>query len=335
MEKAKLSERKQKILQALVDSYITSVEPISSSVIQSKYLSDVSPATVRSELSMLEEMGYLTQPHISSGRIPSSKAYKYYVENFIDENDIDEENLKSGVEKKFASIEEIAKNGAKIISDVTNYTSMLWLNNIENIIIKDVKLVDLFDGTALVLIITDSGAIKNKQINLPSDLRNDYIEMANSLLVKTFVGKTLAEAVNSDDILKRELDDFQDLCRQVVELVLDYKKSQDSFVIEGADKIFDYPEYNDIDNVKNFMSVVSHKEKLYGLMNDDGNIEYSIKIGSEDSTELSHMALISASYRVNGQEIGKVGVIGPERMDYKKVLGVLKQLGKLMDKKKE
>ncbi|MEG2675888.1 MAG: HrcA family transcriptional regulator, partial [Clostridia bacterium] len=99
--------------------------------------------------------------------------------------------------------------------------------------------------------------------------------------------------------------------------------------------IFDYPEYNDIDNVKNFMSVVSHKEKLYGLMNGDGNIEYSIKIGSDDSTELSHMALISASYRVNGQEIGKVGVIGPERMDYKKVLGVLKQLGKLMDKKKE
>ncbi|MEG1608396.1 MAG: heat-inducible transcriptional repressor HrcA [Clostridia bacterium] len=326
-----LSERKRKVLQALVDSYITSVEPISSNEIQARYMPEVSTATIRSELSTLEELGYLTQPHVSSGRIPSSKAYKYYVRNFIDQKDIDTTEIEKLVFQRFESVQEIVEGGARIVSDATNYTSMLMLSSADNIVVKDVKVVDLFDGSALVLVITDSGVISNKQISLPQNPETNYIEVANNLLAKTFGGKSLSEILRDKNMAEGALDDFRELCQDVVNLVADFKKTRDGKVfVEGTEKIFEYPEYQNMDNVKNFMSIVNHKDKLQNLLKEDGDIEFNIKIGAEDDKDLENMAIVSAVYKMDGKEIGQLGVIGPERMDYKKVLKVLKLLGKLI-----
>lgn len=329
-----LSDRKKKILQAVVDSYITSVEPISSNNIQDKYLPDVSSATIRSELATLEDLGFLIQPHVSSGRVPSSKAYRYYVDNFIGEDDLDTEQLMESINQRFANVEEIVRDGAKVVSDITNYTSMLMITSADNISIKDIKLVDLLDGTALVLIITDSGIIKNKQISIESVGENsNYIQVANGLLARSFVGKKLADVVNNDSILDKELQAFQSIYNDVIDLIIDYKRSREGEVfVEGQNKIFNYPECQDLDNVKNFMAIVNHKEKLHDLMSEDGDIEFNIKIGAENSHDLQNMALVTAKYSMNGKEVGQVGVIGPERMNYKKVLSVLKHLGKFIDK---
>lgn len=327
----KLTERKKKVLQALVDGYITSVEPISSGDIQAKYLPNVSTATIRSELSHLEEMGYLIKPHVSAGRVPSSKAYRYYVENFVEDDIIDLEQLRDNISKKYDSVVEIVKDSAKIVSDVTNYTSMLMIANSDTLTIKDIKLLDMFDGKALVLIITDSGVIKDKEINLPK-IEDNYVEVANGLLSKTFAGKTLSQIVNSQVDLDVELKDFKQIFEKVIDLLSEYKKSRDGqLFVEGTDKIFDYPESKNYDNIKNFMTIVGKKDKLKNLMKDDGDIEVSIKIGAEDGEGLDNMALVSAKYHIKGKEVGQLGVIGPERMDYKKVLGVLKQLGKIID----
>ncbi len=326
-----LRESKKKVLQALVDGYITSVEPISSGDIQAKYLPNVSTATIRSELSHLEEMGYLIKPHVSAGRVPSSKAYRYYVENFVEDDIIDLEQLRNNISKKYDSVVEIVKDSAKIVSDVTNYTSMLMIANSDTLTIKDIKLLDMFDGKALVLIITDSGVIKDKEINLPK-IEDNYVEVANGLLSKTFAGKTLSQIVNSQVDLDAELKDFKQIFEKVIDLLSEYKKSRDGqLFVEGTDKIFDYPESKNYDNIKNFMTIVGKKDKLKNLMKDDGDIEVSIKIGAEDGEGLDNMALVSAKYHIKGKEVGQLGVIGPERMDYKKVLGVLKQLGKIID----
>ena len=327
----KLTERKKKVLQALVDGYITSVEPISSGDIQAKYLPNVSTATIRSELSHLEEMGYLIKPHVSAGRVPSSKAYRYYVENFVEDDIIDIEQLRKNITKKYDSVVEIVNDSAKIVSDVTNYTSLLMISNSDTLTIKDVKLLDMYDGTALVLIITDSGVIKDKEIKLPK-IEDNYVEAANGLLNKSFAGKTLSQIVNSKVDLDAELRDFKQIFEDVIEVLSEYKKSREGQVyVEGTDKIFEYPEAKNYDNIKNFMTIVGRKDKLKSLMKDDGDIEFSIKIGAEDGEGLDNMALVSAKYHVKGKEVGQLGVIGPERMDYKKVLSVLKQLGKLID----
>ena len=178
----KLSDRKKKVLRAVVDEYISSPIPVSSSEIQEKYFNDISSATIRVELSALEEMGYLVQPHTSAGRVPSSIAYKFYVENFIGKKPLKKKEIKTidnFFDKKFTEIEDIVKTSAKVISEITNYTSVIVINNINNVLVKEIKIVGLEPNSALVIIITDSGIIKDNVISLKKFTNPSFIRDAN------------------------------------------------------------------------------------------------------------------------------------------------------------
>lgn len=327
-----LSERKKRVLHALVDSYISDAEPISSSQIKSKYMPEISSATIRSELATLEELGYLVQPHISSGRIPSSKAYRYYVDCFLN-NECNELTLtEKEFNAKFNTIEELVKNTAKIVSDATNYTSLMIYSGTDKVVVKEIKLVDLTDGSALVIIITDNGVLKDKLVDLPMQNDCNYLEIANRLLNTTFAGKSLAQIQNYETPLEENLKGFRRLFEEVIALVSEYKKNRDSqLYLEGADKIFEYPESKDVENLKSFMTIISKKEKLHDLVAGDGSVEFDVKIGDEESEGLKNMALVTAKYTVDGKEIGHVGVIGPQRMNYKKVMSVLKKIGSAIE----
>ena len=331
----RLSDRKKKVLGALVDSYITDAEPISSSAIKNKYMPDVSSATIRSELATLEELGYLVQPHVSSGRVPSAKAYRFYVDCLLSEcGDTDVDGLDETLKRRMSSVEELVRETAKTVSDVTNYTSLMVLSGADSLTVKEVKLVDLYDDNALVLVITDAGVIKDKTVAVPKDADGNYIELANRILNATFAGKSLAEIGNSAPVLEENIEGMKALVDEVIRLLAEYKRARESeLYLEGADKIFQYPEARDVDNVRSFVSIISKKEKLHDLVAGDGDLEIDVKIGEQASEDLKHMALVTARYSVDGKEIGHVGVIGPERMDYKKVMSVLRQLVRAFDKK--
>lgn len=331
----RLSDRKKKVLNALVDSYITDAEPISSSAIKSKYMPDVSSATIRSELATLEELGYLVQPHVSSGRVPSAKAYRFYVDCLLSEcGDMDVDGLDETLKRRMSSVEELVRETAKTVSDVTNYTSLMVLSGADSLTVKEVKLVDLYDDSALVLVITDAGVIKDKTVAVPKDADGNYIELANRILNATFAGKSLAEIGSSAPVLEENIEGMKALVDEVIRLLAEYKRARESeLYLEGADKIFQYPEARDVDNVRSFVSIISKKEKLHDLVAGDGDLEIDVKIGEQASEDLKHMALVTARYSVDGREIGHVGVIGPERMDYKKVMSVLRQLVRAFDKK--
>lgn len=331
----RLSDRKKKVLGALVDSYITNAEPISSSAIKNKYMPDVSSATIRSELATLEELGYLVQPHVSSGRVPSAKAYRFYVDCLLSEcGDTDVDGLDETLKRRMSSVEELVRETAKTVSDVTNYTSLMVLSGADSLTVKEVKLVDLYDDSALVLVITDAGVIKDKTVAVPKDADGNYIELANRILNATFAGKSLAEIGSSAPVLEENIEGMKALVDEVIRLLAEYKRARESeLYLEGADKIFQYPEARDVDNVRSFVSIISKKEKLHDLVAGDGDLEIDVKIGEQASEDLKHMALVTARYSVDGKEIGHVGVIGPERMDYKKVMSVLRQLVRAFDKK--
>ena len=331
----RLSDRKKKVLGALVDSYITDAEPISSSAIKNKYMPDVSSATIRSELATLEELGYLVQPHVSSGRVPSAKAYRFYVDCLLSEcGDTDVDGLDETLKRRMSSVEELVRETAKTVSDVTNYTSLMVLSGADSLTVKEVKLVDLYDDSALVLVITDAGVIKDKTVAVPKDADGNYIELANRILNATFAGKSLAEIGSSAPVLEENIEGMKALVDEVIRLLAEYKRARESeLYLEGADKIFQYPEARDVDNVRSFVSIISKKEKLHDLVAGDGDLEIDVKIGEQASEDLKHMALVTARYSVDGKEIGHVGVIGPERMDYKKVMSVLRQLVRAFDKK--
>ncbi len=333
----KISERKQKILKSLIDNYIATCEPISSSQIKQDCLPDVSSATIRSEMVALEEMGYLVQPHKSAGRVPSSRAYRYYVDNLIDQTEIDRQmdGFSEYFEGNFSDVEQVVKSTAKVISDITNYTSIVVMGGVDNITLKDIKLVDIGDDSALLVIITDSGLLKDKIIDIPQNMKSKFFAQANDMLVSMFAGRTVKEITdNGNIIVESTISEYKVLFNEVLEMLRNYKQREESkMFMEGTDKIFKYKEFEDVGNVKNFLSVINTGEKLHNLINED-DVEISIKIGKDENAE-ENMAVVTAKCVIAGKEIGHAVVIGPERMDYKKVLGVLGGVTKAIEKIKK
>lgn len=334
MAELKLSERKQRILRALVDSYIINPEPISSNEIKNKYLPDVSSATIRNEMLALEEMGYLQQPHVSAGRVPSTKAYRYYVDNVLTESGIKPnfDDIRAHFNVGIGEVEEVMKNTAKVISDLTNYTSIVIYGGVGEILLKEIKLVDIGENSALVVIITDRGVIRDKVIDMPDNLSANYFVTANEMLNDIFAGKRLSEIIKHDELINSEIEEFKLLFEEVMSMLENYKDVNEGRVyLDGTEKIFDYKEYENIDNVKNFLSVINTKDKLNELVGND-DFEFSVKIGKDESGE-ENIAVVSAKCVIGGKEIARAGVIGPERMDYKKVIGVLQNIVSIIEKK--
>lgn len=334
-----LSKRKQKILQALVDEYITSAEPVSSSDIREKCMPEVSSATIRSELAALEEMGYLVQPHTSAGRVPLPAAYKLYVEKLMPENGLtptEIEFIKSSFDDRLTKVEDIIKQTARIISDLTNYTSVIVVNNFNDVTVKEIKLVPIGDDTALVIVITDSGVLKDKTIEIPSNIRGELVQTANLLINRLFADKKVSEILQPFTLIEAEMTLFKELFDEVIEVISNYSTdSENKVYMDGELKMLDYPEYNNIDDAKNFLTVIGQKDVVKSLLDNSDGIEFSVKIGKEESAGLDKCAVVTAKYVLNGKEIGQAGVIGPERMDYNKVISVLncvsKTIGEIID----
>ncbi len=324
-----LSERKRKILHAVVDLYITTGEPVSSADIQSKYLPEVSSATIRAELSALEALGFLDQPHTSAGRVPLKEAYKLYVGDLDRGNALTDQEtafIRKRFDERLSQVGDLSRQAAKIISDMTNYTSFLVTKNNPHVLIEEIKLVPLKKGQVIVLIVTDQGILSDKTLEIDDDMRPEYVETATRMLNKVFGGKEIGDFAGVDFVLEidEELDSFKEIFDEVITIIKSYiSEHSDNVVVEGALKMLDYPEYNNIEDAKNFLSVISDRDSMSELLpSDEESIEFSVRIGKEDSG-VDKCAIITAAYKVGDEVVGQAGVIGPERMDYKKVIGVL------------
>lgn len=326
----KLSDRKKKIIASIVDSYVETALPVSSSEIQKTYMSEFSSATIRTEMSTLEEMGYLVQPHASSGRVPSTKAYQYYVANCLSDSfKTDKKILKqisNAFSEKLNDMESLMTEAAKIISDKTNYTTILYKEANQDLIIQEIKIVQVMQNKAIVVILTDKGMLYEKLINLPNGFSEMYLNTTNETLNQIFIGKRLSE-IDEVDYKKEidiKIDGFSLIFDQIYLMIKQNIQDKEKMIFEGTDKIFDYKEYEDVDNVKHFLQIINEKDKLKDIMKtEDDNLEISIKIGKDAKEDFENMAIVSASYKINDTEIVKAGVIGPERMDYKKVTEIL------------
>lgn len=193
-----ISERKEKIIQAVVDSYIVSCEPISSAEIKENYLPNLSSATIRNELSALEEMGYLAQPHTSAGRVPTAEAYRLYVDKLMPKRKLSKSELKvinSYFDHKITEIDEILRSTAKVISEITSLTGVAVIPNIYGATIESVKIVKITEKSALVIIVTNYGVLKDATITLESDLDEQYYAKASNFISSAFHGRKVSEVV--------------------------------------------------------------------------------------------------------------------------------------------
>lgn len=332
-----LSERKKKILQYVVDDYIETAVPVSSKSLTEKHLTNISSATVRNELSALEELGYLTQLHTSSGRVPSAEAYKLYVSDLMVKDKLTEKELdyiKKIFLEKADNLEEVIKNTTKIISELTSYTSVGVASPDSGEKIETVKFFRFKPTVALVLIVTERRLLKDNFIDLPDGMTDEQLHEAESVLTKLCQGRSFEEICNIKDDLNDEFSGYKNIFLNVIEALKVYMTVKESdVVLEGQDKILNHPEYADINKIKNFLSVVTKKDKVMTLLTGDGrDIKINVKIGTDDYEEIpKDCSLVTATYTANGTKIGTYGVIGPIRMDYQKVVAVLENVGKILE----
>jgi heat-inducible transcriptional repressor len=266
--------------------------------------------------------------------MPSPLAYKFYVENFLPKRELmvtDIAKIDNSFNKKFVEIQDIVKTAARVISDVTNYTSVIVLaSESDTVVIKNVKLVKLDEQTALIIIVTDSGIIRDKVITV-NNPDESFIAEANMLINKVFKDKTVQDLKHIDYALDEQMQAFKELIDNVMQIILSHGGGlDDTVILEGESKLLDYPEAN-MESAKNFLSVIDDKSSLVGLIENSGEIEFSVKIGKDETHGMDRCAIVSAQYKVKGKVIGHAGVIGPERMDYNKVMSVLSYVGDTLD----
>lgn len=333
-----LTERKKKILKIAVDNYIETASPVSSKAIAEQYDGTISSATIRSEMSALEELGYLEQPHTSAGRIPSTEAYKLYVSDLMVKEKPTAKELdyiKRIFLEKTDDLEHVIRSTAKVISELTSYTSMAVAPHDLSEKVTGVKLFRYRPDSALVIIVTENKILKDKFISLPSDMSDANLEDANRILEKMMVGRSLDECCELGPEADEEFANYKSVFVMVVDALKNYVSYDESdLIVEGEDKMLDHPEYADIGKIRRFLQAVTSKDKIVSLLSDDGSrdMKINVKIGSEGYDEIpDDCSLVSATYTVNGVKLGTYGVIGPVRMDYKKVVAVLENVGRILE----
>ncbi|MGD9900995.1 MAG: heat-inducible transcriptional repressor HrcA [Spirochaetales bacterium] len=335
MEREILSERKLKILRNTIEDYIETAEPITSGAVHDKYLADISTATLRNELNALEAMGYLKQLHTSGGRVPTTKAYRLFVDELMNEAEFDSKSLEI-VKQMFAertnSLEDIVTNIAKTISKATNYPAVVVLNGFDKLTVQSVKIIPVIGSRAVVLITTSTGIINNT-IDVTENINEDVCRDASNFLTSHFKGRTIADMILNINTYKREmredLSDYKNIFNILTNCLIDLSSRNNArLASEGSIKLLNNPEYADIDSAKKVLHVLEDENELKNIFKHKDNYsDISFSIGTENEHEdLSSCGVITANYTVNGNNVASIGIIGPQRMNYSKVAAVLKYL---------
>lgn len=337
-----LDKRKITILKAIINSYIDNAEAVGSRTISKKYELGVSPATIRNEMSDLEEMGFLIQPYTSSGRIPTDKAYRYYVDDLwkklLGSSNTNINQLRNIIEEKANEMDSVFKNSVRILSQFTKYTSFIVAPQLKQSTIKRIQLVPITDKKVLLVLVLQSNIVKQVVLNLNSPIPSDQMDKISTSLSEKLNGYKLGDIDTIKDSLIQELYHLKESSSESIIEMLPFlidqvgKLEDINVYSDGLTNILDLPEYNDVVKAREFISFVEDKECLAKLFQVTGGNDISISIGSENEhKELRDCSLITATYKLNGKLIGKIGVIGPTRMDYSNVISTVKSISQAMN----
>lgn len=338
-----LDNRKVKILKAIISSYIDNAEAVGSRTISKKYELGVSPATIRNEMSDLEEMGFLVQPHTSSGRIPTDKAYRYYVDDLWKKLNVPStkgtEELKKVIDEEAGQIEAIFKNSVRILSQFTKYTSFIVASQLKEYVIKRIQLIKVTDTKVLLLLILQNDIIKQVMIKLNKPIPETQMDKISSTLTEKLRGYKI-EDINEEfkeNLIKQFYyirENSEDSLIELFPFLINQLEKIDDVNVyaEGITNILSLPEYNDLDKAREFISFIEDKKSIAKLIDNEEENDLAIIIGNENRyKQLRDCSLITATYKYNGKLIGKIGVIGPTRMDYQKVISSVKSISEAMN----
>lgn len=324
-----IGDRKWLILQAIIEDYISTAEPVGSRTISKKYVTDVSPATIRNEMSDLEELGLIEQPHTSAGRVPSEKGYRLYVDKLMEtknQEDVQNELLRKELQDTMGEIDRLVKHASKLLSNMTSYATFITTPQIKKNRLQKIQLIKVSRGVILAVIITDGGMVKNSTIRDYGDISEETIEQLNSVLNQNLRGVDVESLANIDlSVLGIGHPVFAEILSQIMAELYQALTYSDNMEIysNGASNLLGLPEYADVVKAKSFFNMLEDTDELSKIITLSGD-DVHVSIGSENPLEqLRDCSLITATYKLDGRTIGSVGVIGPTRMEYSKVLKIV------------
>ena len=328
-----LTDRKKKILQIVIEDYIATAEPVGSRTIARKYDLGISPATIRNEMSDLELLGFLEQPHTSAGRVPSAQAYRFYVDSMISPGaltDNDRALIDGWYRERVRSIDDIFQSTAKILSRMSKNVSMFLTNRDSSSAFSYMRFLPLNSQKAILCLITDDGNIDNCVVEVPLGMKQeemDYLaqRISNKLhgMKLSDIKETMLEELYVDLSGDKML--FTSLLKAVQQMSAGQQEQK--MFLGGTKQLFNQPEFRDAERIKDLLGVLEEEKVLKDMLNAGTDSGLRITIGSENKfTSIQDCSMIQATYRLNGQVVGTMAVLGPTRMEYCKVISVMDYL---------
>ena len=326
-----LSDRKKRILKAIVDEYIENAEPVGSKIIAARSRLDISPATIRNEMSELEELGFLEQPHVSAGRVPSTAGYRLYVNELMQNYALspnEAEAINSALNTQMKELERMLREFGRLVSQLTNYTTYTLMPALSSETVKKFDVFLIEPQTAIAVIVTSSGLLRNKRIRLATAPSDEELARTVRLLNENLTGKTLDEI--SLSLIKRcasEAGKLSELVSSVADFageVLDENRGGDVY-LDGISRILSHPEYRDPEKAQELLTYLTDKQGILRhakshFADDDNPAQIRFSIGTENGDEpLKDAGIVYGTYDLGEKLQGVIGIVGPRRMDYAKV----------------
>jgi heat-inducible transcriptional repressor len=328
-----MDERKRRILRAIIDDYILTGVPVGSRTISKKYETGLSSATIRNEMSDLEELGFLDQPHVSAGRIPSAKAYRLYVDTLLQTGKIandSAETIQDHFSGRVHQMEDVIDHAAQVLSSLTHYTAVVLSPKGAQPRLQTVQLVPVSEETALVVIVTDMGVVRDSVIRIGSQMDSDTLYAISRTLTSELHGCTLQEACERIPALMNRVSGNDEILQELYGYLNNDTRAvrKAHMAVGGTSNMLAYPEYSDVDKARNFLSLMETRDKLADIVRGNGELAFTVRIGPETGVpEMADCSIVTATYSTRGGQQGTIGVIGPTRMRYSRVISILNMMG--------
>lgn len=329
-----LTERQKLILQVVVDDYVSSAEPVGSRTISKRNDISFSPATIRNVMSDLEEMGFLTQPHTSAGRIPSEKGYRFYVDHVMPRIALSLSmirRIQRMYAEQFGEFEQAIQHTASVLSSMTNYTSIVLGPEVFNTTLQHVQLLPMGGQSAVAIIVTNTGHVENRKITVPEGISVEEMEKLVNILNAKLVGvplfhltERLYNEVSAE--LKKHMKHYRE-ATQMMQQALSSDR-EDRVFLGGTTNIFSQPEFRDVEKIKGLFELLEQHERIHHLLSNKDDLPgIQVRIGREnEEAAMADCSVISATYSIGGRPVGTLNILGPTRMQYPRVISILEYL---------
>lgn len=324
-----LTDRQLLILQVIIDDFIQSAQPVGSRSLSKKEKISLSSATIRNEMSDLEELGFIEKTHTSSGRIPSDQGYRYYVDHLLSPQKLNQQDVhkvKSIFAERIYELEKIVQNSARILSELTNYTAIALGPAVKDNKLKKIQIIPLNNQAAVAIIVTDSGFVQNRMFQLPETMDSGELEKLANILNERLSGVSI-ERLNDKIykevaiLLRQHINNYDFILHSIADTLK--IPAHEKLFFGGKANMLSQPEFHDLEKIRSLMTMIEQEESIYELIRKNRS-GIHIKIGRENNNSaMENCSLITATYSMGTEQLGTIAILGPTRMEYSRVISLL------------